>query len=272
MIDVRNLTKDYADLRRGRLVALAGISFHAREGEIFGLLGPNGAGKTTALRILSTVLRPTSGTVRVNGYDVLTQPSRVRHQLGFMSANTGVYDRMTAWEMVEYFGRLYGLAADKLRERMEELFDRLQMNEIRDMLGAKMSTGMRQKVSIARALVHDPPVLIFDEATAGLDVLVARALLRTVAELRDHGKCIIFSTHIMREAEKLCDRLAIMHRGHVLAEGTPEELYDRYQERDLEELFFRLISDHDRNHEVNEEENETRRHGDTERTEHAENR
>jgi sodium transport system ATP-binding protein len=156
---------------------------------------------------------------------------------------------MTAWEMVEYFGRLHGLAADRLRERMEDLFARLQMNEIRDVLGAKMSTGMKQKVSIARALVHDPPVLIFDEATAGLDVLVARALLTTVAELRDQGKCIVFSTHIMREAERLCDRLAILHRGHVLAEGTREELVDRYAEPDLEELFFRLISAHDRRHE-----------------------
>src|SRR6185312_13482681 len=155
------------------------------------------------------------------------------------------YDRMTAWEMVEYFGRLYGLPADKLRERMEVLFDRLQMNDIRDLLGAKMSTGMRQKVSIARALVHDPPVLVFDEATSGLDVLVARALLRTVAELRDHGKCIVFSTHIMREAEKLCDRIAIMHRGHMLAEGTLDELRELHHEHDLEELFFQLISHHD---------------------------
>ena len=119
------------------------------------------------------------------------------------------------------------------------------MNDIRDVLGAKMSTGMRQKVSIARAIVHDPPVLIFDEATSGLDVLVARALLNTVAELRDQGKCVVFSTHIMREAEKLCDRIAIMHRGHILAEGTLEELRDRYHERDLEELFFRLIREHD---------------------------
>ena len=116
------------------------------------------------------------------------------------------------------------------------------MNDIRDVLGAKMSTGMRQKVSIARAIVHDPPVLIFDEATSGLDVLVARALLQTVAELRDHGKCVVFSTHIMREAEKLCDRIAIMHRGHILAEGTLEELRDRHDEHDLEELFFQLDS------------------------------
>ena len=245
MIHVRELVKTYADLERGQIVALGGISFDAFAGQIFGLLGPNGAGKTTALRILSTVLRPTQGTVSVNGFDVVTQPSQVRHQIGFVSANTGVYDRMTAWEMVEYFGRLYGLSDDPLRSRMEDIFDRLQMNEIRDLLGSKMSTGMKQKVSIARALVHDPPVLIFDEPTTGLDVLVARVLLETVAQLRDHGKCIVFSTHIMREAEKLCDRLAIVHRGHILADGTLEELCDRYQEAELEELFFRLISDHD---------------------------
>lgn len=245
MIDVRALTKHYSDLRRGKLVALGGISFHAVPGQIYGLLGPNGAGKTTALRILSTVLRPTSGTATVNGFDVVTQPSEVRRQIGFMSTNTAVYDRMTAWEMVEYFGRLHGLAQDLLAERMETVFERLKMNDIRDVLGAKMSTGMKQKVSVARAIVHNPPVLIFDEPTAGLDVLVARALLKTVAELRDHGKCIIFSTHIMREVEKLCDRIAIMHRGHILAEGSLPELQETYQERDLEEIFFRLISEHD---------------------------
>lgn len=245
MIHVRALTKTYADLRRGAFVALAGISLDAAHGEIYGLLGPNGAGKTSALRIFSTVLRPTSGSVSINGYDVATQPSLVRHQIGFVSSNTAVYDRMTAWEMVEYFGRLYGLAKGLLRERMEALFERLQMNEIRDVPGAKMSTGMKQKVSIARAIVHDPPVLIFDEATAGLDVLVARALLKTVSELRDQGKCIIFSTHIMREAERLCDRIAIMHRGHILAEGTLAELRERQREHDLEELFFQLISDHE---------------------------
>ncbi len=248
MIHVRELTKHYADPRRGKFVALGGVSFDALHGQIYGLLGPNGAGKTTVLRILSTVLRPTGGRATVNGCDVVTQSSQVRHKIGFMSANTGVYDRMTAWEMVEYFGRLYGIAQEPLRARMEELFERLQMNDIRDLLGAKMSTGMKQKVSIARAIVHDPPVLIFDEATSGLDVLVARALLETVAELRDQGKCIVFSTHIMREAEKLCDRIAIMHRGHILAEGTLEELRGRHDERDLEELFFQLIRQHDRIH------------------------
>ncbi len=247
MIHVRELTKSYSDIRRGSFVAIDGISFDALPGQIYGLLGPNGAGKTTALRILSTMLQPTSGTATVNGFDVLTQPALVRRQIGFVSMNTAVYDRMTAWEMVEYFGRLYGITAEPLRARMETIFQRLQMNEIRDLLGAKMSTGMKQKVSIARAIVHDPPVLIFDEATSGLDVLVARALLKTVDELREQGKCIVFSTHIMREVERLCDRIAILHRGHILAEGTLDELASLHHEPDLEELFFRLISEHDAN-------------------------
>lgn len=242
MIHAKDLTKSYVDLRRGRFVALDRVSFDAVEGEIFGLLGPNGAGKTTALRILSTVLRPSAGSASVNGYDVVTQSAEVRHQIGFVSANTGVYDRMTAWEMVEYFGRLYGIELDLLDARMEAIFARLKMNEIRDVLGSKMSTGMKQKVSIARALVHDPPVLIFDEPTTGLDVLVSRALLQTIAELRQHGKCIIFSTHIMREVERLCDRVAIMHQGRILALGTLDELRSNFAENDLEEIFFRLIS------------------------------
>jgi sodium transport system ATP-binding protein len=244
MIEARSLSKAYSDLRRGEVKALDEVSFEATAGQVYGLLGPNGAGKTTALRILSTVLEPTSGTAIVGGFDCVTQPELVRHQIGFVSANTAVYDRMTAKEMVEYFGRLYGMGEEELQQRIELLFDRFQMQEIRDVLGAKMSTGMKQKVSIARAIVHDPPVLIFDEATTGLDVLVARALLDAVAELRREGKCIIFSTHIMREAERLCDRVAIMHRGRILAEGSLEELRDTHQERDLEELFFRLISEH----------------------------
>lgn len=246
MIHVWQLTKTYADLRRGKIVALDGLTFDAWEGQIYGLLGPNGAGKTTALRILSTVLQPTAGSATVNGFDVVAESSDVRRQIGFVSANTAVYDRMTAWEMVEYFGRLHGIERDELRDRMERLFERLQMQEIRDLLGAKMSTGMKQKVSIARALVHDPPVLIFDEATSGLDVLVARALLDIVAQLREQGKCILFSTHIMREAERLCDRLAIMFHGQILAEGSLGELREQHGEDDLEELFFQLISKHER--------------------------
>ena len=241
MIHVRRLSKHYPDLEQGHVVALDGITFDALPGQAYGLLGPNGAGKTTALRILATMLRPTAGGATINGYDVVTQAAQVRRQIGVVSANTAIYDRMTGWEFVEHFGRLYGLAPAALHQRMELLFDRLQMEATRNVLGAKMSSGMKQKVSIARALVHDPPVLIFDEATNGLDVLVARSLLETVAELREMGKCLIFSTHIMREAERLCDRIAIVYRGRILAEGTLDSLRQQHGEEDLEEMFFRLI-------------------------------
>jgi sodium transport system ATP-binding protein len=242
MIEVENLTKAFRDLRRGQVLAVDHISFETRAGEVFGLLGPNGAGKTTAMRILCTVLRPTEGTARVAGYDVRTEASQVRQHIGFLSANTAIYDRMSAWELVEYFARLYGLRGELLQNRMEDVFATLQMNHFRDVLGAKMSTGMRQKVSIARAIVHDPPVLIFDEPTAGLDVLVARAVMQSIEQLRAMGKCILFSTHIMREAEKLCDRVAILSRGRVQACGTLSELRERYGQTDLEELFFQLVS------------------------------
>lgn len=246
MVEVDQLTKSYPDLQAGQFVALDHVSFTVHPGEIFGLLGPNGAGKTTALRILSTVLQPTSGVAKVNGFDVSTHPYEVRHSIGFVSNNTAIYDRMTAWEMVEYFGKLYGIPTDQLHQRMELLFSELQMNEIRDIAGARMSTGMKQKVSIARAIVHDPPVLIFDEASLGLDVLVARALLDIISELRANGKCIIYSTHIMREVERLCDQVAILYRGRILASGTLGELEEQYGEPDFEELFFKLLQDSDR--------------------------
>jgi sodium transport system ATP-binding protein len=242
MIVVRDLCKSFRDLRRGLVHAVDRVSFEAHPGEIFGLLGPNGAGKTTTMRILCTVLRPTGGTATIAGYDVLTQAAQVRQHIGFMSANTAIYDRMSAWEMVDFFGRLYGLSDERLRGRMESVFSTLQMNDFRDVLGAKMSTGMRQKVSIARAIIHDPPVLIFDEPTLGLDVLVARAVLKNVEHLRGMGKCVLYSTHIMREVERLCDRVAIVSRGTVQACGTLAELRRRYGQDDVEELFYSLVS------------------------------
>jgi len=242
MIHVRNLVKQYNELSSDGFLALKGISFDAMPGQIYGLLGPNGAGKTTALRILSTVLKATSGTAVVNGFDVTTEPDNVRRQIGFVSTNTAIYDRMTAWEMVQFFGALYQMDPEKLQIRMESVFSKFQMNNIRNMLCSKMSTGMKQKVSIARAIIHDPPVLVFDEATSGLDILVAREVLDTIEQLADHGKCIIFSTHIMSEVRRLCDRIAIMNKGQILAEGTIDDLADQHDERDLEELFYHLIS------------------------------
>ncbi len=244
MIQVDHLTKAYDDLSRGRFVAVDQVSFSIGRGEIFGLLGPNGAGKTTVLRILSTVLSPTSGTAKIAGHDVTTDPATVRRNIGFVSNNTAIYDRMTAWELVTYFGRLHGMPRRPLESRLETLFDQLRMNEFRNVPGGKLSTGMKQKVSIARAMVHDPPVLIFDEATLGLDVLVARNLLEVIKGLRLSGKCLIFSTHIMSEVQRLCDRIAIMHQGRILDIGTLKELRERHDEDEFEELFFGLLSKH----------------------------
>jgi len=241
VIQVEGLCKSFLDYQRGWISAIADISFECQPGAIFGLLGPNGAGKTTTLRILSTVLQPTSGRAIVAGHDVLTDPQGVRASIGYMSASTGIYDRMTAWELVDYFGRLYGLTRERLNERMEVIFDWLKMNDFRDVLGSKMSTGMKQKVSIARTIVHDPPVLIFDEPTSGLDVLVARVVLQKILELRDLGKTIVFSTHAMHEVEKLCSRVAIIHKGRLQVEGAPDELLQRFDQPDLEELFFYLV-------------------------------
>jgi sodium transport system ATP-binding protein len=241
MIEVRELSKWFSS-PDGRKTAVDAVRFTVRPGEVFGLLGPNGAGKTTTLRMLCTVLRPSAGSATVAGFDVETQASQVRHHVGFLSANTGVYDRMTALEMVTYYGLLHEIPPEVLGPRIDELFATLQMNDFRDVPGGKMSTGMKQKVSIARALVNDPPVLIFDEPTAGLDVLVQRAVLDNIKLLRGRGKTILFSTHIMREVEKLCDRVAVMARGRIVACGTLEELRDLYKQADLEELFFALVS------------------------------
>lgn len=251
LVQVNNLCKRYPDSLVGEFVALDNVSFVARAGEVFGLLGPNGAGKTTALRILATILQPTTGSVRIMNFDVASQPDYVRHSIGFVSNNTAIYDRMSAWELVEYFGRLYALTDDQLYPRMERIFRKLQMDDFRECPGVKMSTGMKQKTSIARALIHDPPVLIFDEASLGLDVMVARALQTIVMDLRDEGKCIIYSTHIMREVERLCDRVAIMHKGKVIDSGTLESLAERHDQSDFEELFYQLLiqSDKDRSRE-----------------------
>ena len=242
MIELEGLTKSFAGPDGKPVFAAEDVSFSVKPGEVFGLLGPNGAGKTTTLRMLCTVLKPTAGFASIAGFDVGTQPSEVRKSIGFLSANTGVYDRMTAREMVTYYGRLYGLSGKILDDRLDVLFDQLQMNDFRDVVGGRLSTGMKQKVSIARALVHDPPVLIFDEPTNGLDVLVQRAVLQNIAALRSQGKTILFSTHNMNEVQKLCDRVAIMAKGRIAACGTLSELREQFQQDDLEELFFSLVS------------------------------
>jgi sodium transport system ATP-binding protein len=241
MIEARHLVKRFRDKRRGAVCAVSDVSFSCRAGEIYGLLGANGAGKTTTLRMLATILAPSEGTAIVAGFDVRKDPQKVRSEVGFLSAATALYGRLSAKEMVEYFGRLHGLDEITLRGRIDDIFARLEMNDFRDRRCDKLSTGMKQKVSIARTLVHDPSVMIFDEPTAGLDVMAARTIARFIRECRDTGKTVVFSTHVMSEVEKLCDHIGIIHDGKLLAEGTLTELRARFGIQDLEDLFVKVV-------------------------------
>jgi sodium transport system ATP-binding protein len=241
MIEAKNLTKIFRDKKRGEIRAVDAVSFRAEPGKIYGLLGANGAGKTTTLRLLATLLQPTSGSATVAGYDVVRDAQQVRANVGFLAASTALYGRLTAREMIAYFGRLNGLSDAELRARIARLADELDMHEFLDRRCEKFSTGMKQKTSIARTLVHDPAVMIFDEPTLGLDVMTARAIVRFVRDCRARGKTVIYSTHIMSEVEKLCDVVGIIHDGRLLAEGTPAELRARFGENDLEEVFVKAV-------------------------------
>jgi len=240
LVDVRDLTKRFRT-RRGEIVAVEGLSFCCRSGEIFGLLGPNGAGKTTALRMLATILVPTSGTATVAGYDTREAPGAVREHVGFLATETGLYDRFTARETVRFFARINRLDAEAIERRSAEIFEMLGMTALADRRVGTFSTGEKQKLSLARSIIHSPPVLIFDEPTFGLDVMAARAVVDTVRLFREQGHTIILSTHIMRVAEKLCDRIGILYRGRLHALGTLSELRDRFASADLEDAFFAAV-------------------------------
>jgi sodium transport system ATP-binding protein len=241
MIEARHLVKRFRDKKRGAVCAVNDVSFSCRPGEIYGLLGANGAGKTTMLRVLATILAPSEGTAIVAGFDVAKEPQKVRSSVGFLSTATALYGRLSAQEMVEYFGRLQGLDEATLRRRIDQIFARLEMDDFRDRRCDMLSTGMKQKVSIARTLVHDPTVMIFDEPTVGLDVMAARTIAAFIRECRDAGKTVVFSTHVMREVEKLCDHIGIIHNGKLLAEGTLTQLRERFAVQDLEDLFVKVV-------------------------------
>lgn len=243
LVDVRQLTKVYPGHDGREVRAVEEVEFQCRSGEVFGLLGLNGAGKTTTLRMLATSLTPTSGSAVVAGHDIVREPREVRHSIGFLSSATGLYPRLTAEEMVRVFGELHGLRGEELRERVDRTLRTFGIDRYADMRCEKLSTGMKQKVSIARAVVHDPPVLILDEPTSGLDVLAAATTLDFVEELRAQGRCVLFSTHILSEVERLCDRIAILHDGRIRAEGTLEELREQWQERYLEKIFRRAVGE-----------------------------
>jgi len=238
---VSGLRKTFFDESRGEVHAVDGIDFECRDGEIFGLLGANGAGKTTTLRMLATILAPTSGTATVRGHDVAREPEEVRRSLGFYSASTALYPRLTARETLEFFARINRYPAAGVAARVDALISRFGIGEFAGARVEKLSSGMKQKVSIARTVAHDPPVLIFDEPTVGLDVLNALEMQQIIREFRAEGKCIIFSTHIMSEAEKLCDRIAIIHRGRIHACDTLEALREATGERYLEDIFVRYV-------------------------------
>ena len=238
MIQCESLTK-----RFGEFTAVDHVSFEVGNGEVFGLLGPNGAGKTTTMRLLSTLLKPTSGTATVAGHDLLREPQKVRASIGVLPEDTGLYDRLTPREHLLYYGRLHRMPEDVLRKRGDELLDIMELKDRANTKVGDFSKGMKQKVALLRAFIHDPPVLLLDEPTAGLDVMSARSIQGFVERFRKEGKAIMISTHNMTEAQKLCDRLAIIDHAKIVAAGTVAELQKRTSQKDLESIFVQLVTE-----------------------------
>jgi sodium transport system ATP-binding protein len=241
LIEVQQLRKTFHDRKKGEVPAVRGVSFTCPPGKVFGLLGRNGAGKTTTLRMLATILVPTSGTAQVAGYDIVKQPAEVRRCIGYLSGDTKLYDRLTGRELLQYFGALAGMTPVAIATRIGELKEPFDLAEILEKRVGKMSTGMKQRLSIARVVFHDPSVLIFDEPTSGLDVIGARAVLDLIGDMKTKGRTVIFSTHIMTEAERICDEIAIIERGEILARGTVESLCRGKGSGSLEDAFVETV-------------------------------
>lgn len=235
MIEVRGLTK-----RFGTVTAVNGISFEAADGEVTGLLGPNGAGKTTALRMIYGLMKPNSGTVRVDGIDTVTDRLAVYARMGVLPDSHGLYPRLTAREHMRYFGELHGMSGASLERRTDELIDLLDMKAISDRRSEGFSHGEKMKVSLGCALVHDPGTVMLDEPTNGLDVQSTRAVRRLIRCMRDDGRCVLFSSHIMQEVSALCDRIIIVAEGAIAAAGTPDEIMRQSGHGNLEDAFVAL--------------------------------
>lgn len=240
MVQTHDLVKHYPDPKGATVKAVDGVSVVAQPGEIVGLLGANGAGKTTLLRMLSTVIQPTSGTASIHGFDVVKNPEDVRRSIGFMSNSTALYGRLTAREMLDYFAALYGLGNAKRKHRVDEVIDLMRIGEFADRLCDKLSTGQKQRVSIARCILHDPPVLFFDEPTAGLDVIMGQEVMKFIEGTREQGKTVIYCTHIMSEVERLCSKVYVLHGGTIRGVGTVDEIKALADESTLERAFLRL--------------------------------
>ncbi len=225
----------------GTVDAVAGVSFTCPPGRIFSLLGPNGAGKTTALRMIATLLKPTSGSIEVAGIDAVKHPQEVRRRLGFLTGTTKLYDRLTPNELVKYYADLHGMERTIFETRKHELFTRLEMHDFAKKRIGKLSTGMRQKVSIVRTMIHDPEILVFDEPTVGLDVITSKNIIELIRGCKQQGKTVIFSTHIMGEVNRLSDDMAIIHGGRLVFSGTHAEFVGGMQRDSIEEEFIRLL-------------------------------
>ena len=236
MITVQGLGKSF-----GKVVAVDDVTFTAGDGQITGLLGPNGAGKTTTLRMLYGLIRPDRGTATVDGRDVAADPAGVKSAIGVLPDSRGLYPRLTAREHIEYYGRLHGLTGGDLARRTDELIQLLEMSKVADRKTQGFSQGERAKVAIGRAIVHDPRNVMLDEPTNGLDVMSTRAMRTLIRTLKEQGRCVLFSSHIMQEVSALCDRIVVIARGRVVADGTPDEIRERTGEENLEEAFVRLI-------------------------------
>lgn len=235
-----------AERREGTVNAVAGVSFTCQPGRVFALLGPNGAGKTTALRTIATMLKPTKGTVSVCGHDAVREGQAVRRRLGFLTGNTGLYDRLTPVEFVRYFADLHGMDRGDYERRRDELFSLLDMHDFAATRIGKLSSGMRQKVSIVRTVIHDPEVIVFDEPTAGLDVVTSRNIVQLIRDCRDAGKTVLFSTHRMGEVSMLSDDLAIIHRGKLCLSDTFAHFQTQMRTPSLEDEFIRIVEEDER--------------------------
>ncbi len=242
MIEVRDLVKEFPKKDGSVYRAVNEVNFQANDGEIVCLLGVNGAGKTTTMRILSTVFQPNAGTALIQGYDIVRQAQQVRENLGFLSGDTGLYNRLRPREFISYFGKLYGMTQKTIDRRMEEMATLLDMKDFMDKKIEFLSSGMKQKVSIVRSIIHDPPVMIFDEPTSGLDILTARNIVAFIRQCREQGKCVLFSTHIMREAERLADRIVMIHQGRILANGSLDQLRGDTGCTDLDDIFVHYVN------------------------------
>ncbi len=250
MIEIKDLRKEFVLSKQQRkelnttdsiATAVDGISLNCQPGRVFSLLGPNGAGKTTTLRMISTIFKPTSGEITIAGVDAIKYPREARKKIGFLTGSTGLYARLTPNELIQYFADLYNVPKKEFEERKDYLYTLLDMHDFQGKRIGKLSTGMKQKVSICRTMIHDPEVVVFDEPTSGLDVITAENIIELIRSCKNDGKTVIFSSHIMSEVDLLCDDLAIIHKGKMLYNGEMSSFKKEMQSDNLTEEFIRIV-------------------------------